>query len=377
MEEMLKYPIGQQNFKNLRKEGCIYVDKTGYIEKLLTSGNRYYFLGRPRRFGKSLFLSTLEFFFKGEKDLFHGLKVESFDWDWQPYPVLRIDLNTDRFDEPERLELVLDTLFRDWEKEYEVEVRTSDLSQRFKSIIKAAHEKTGRQVVVLVDEYDKPLVSNLNKGKNFEHYRLRLASLYSNFKSSAEHLRLVFLTGVSRFSKLSVFSDLNNINDISLDDAFADICGITEEEMMTRLKPGLIRLSEINGVSFDQICDQLKRNYDGYKFAILGSDIYNPWSLLCALSKGRIDNYWNETGKPSVVAESLKRMNVDLESTFDSYCTADDLRGLDLLSPDPRALLYQAGYLTIKSYNSKIRRFHLGIPNEEVKSCLGIQNLYM
>ncbi len=369
-EASLKYPIGQQNFKNLREAGCVYIDKTGYIEKIINSGHQYYFLARPRRFGKSLFLSTLEYFFKGERRLFNGLRIDAANWNWEAYPVLRMDLNTDRYDEPGHLESVLDSLFREWEKKYEVDVKDTELSQRFKAIIAAAHEKTGKQVVILVDEYDKALVNNLNKDSNFEHYRVRLASVYSNFKSSAEHIRLVFLTGVSRFSKLSVFSDLNNLNDVTFDDAFADICGITEGEMLSTLHSGITGMAEKNHLSFEQVCRQLKRNYDGYRFALEGSEIYNPWSLLSALSKGRISNYWNDTGTPSIVAESLKRMNVDLEKTFDSYCTEDDLKGLDLLSPDPRALLYQAGYLTIKGYNKKIRRFRLGIPNEEVKTGL-------
>ncbi|MDE6770904.1 MAG: ATP-binding protein [Muribaculaceae bacterium] len=370
MADILKYPIGQQNFKNLRDANCIYIDKTGYIEKIINSGDQYYFLARPRRFGKSLFLSALEYFFKGYRELFKGLRIDAAKWNWESYPVLRMDLNTNRYDEPDRLESVLDNLFREWENKYEVEVMDTEPSQRFRTIIKAAHEMTGKQVVILVDEYDKPLVGNLNKNENFEHYRVRLASLYSNFKSSAEHIRLVFLTGVSRFSKLSVFSDLNNLNDISFDEAFSDICGITEQEMLSTLRSGILGLAEHNHISFENACRQLKRNYDGYRFSINGSDIYNPWSLLSALSKGRISNYWNDTGKPSIVAESLKRMNVDLERTFDSYCTEDDLKGLDLLSPDPRALLYQAGYLTIKNYNKKIKRIRLGIPNEEVKTGL-------
>ncbi len=370
MAEMLKYGIGQQNFKILRESGCVYIDKTSYIEQIINSGTQYYFLARPRRFGKSLFLSTLEYFFKGERDLFKGLAIQSADWDWEAYPVLRMDLNTNRYEGPGHLEAVLDNLFHNWEMKYDVDVRDTDLSQRFKTIIEAAHVKTGKQVVILIDEYDKPLVSNLNKDKDFEHYQVRLASVYSNLKSSAEHIRLVFLTGVSRFSKLSVFSDLNNLDDVSFDDEYADICGITEQEMHSVLHNGIAGFAEKNGISFEQACRQLKRNYDGYRFALNGSDIYNPWSLLSALSKGKISNYWNDTGKPSIVAESLKRMDVDLEKTLDSYCTEDDLKGLDLLSPDPRALLYQAGYLTIKSYNQKIKRFRLGIPNDEIKTGL-------
>ncbi|MDE5996664.1 MAG: AAA family ATPase, partial [Muribaculaceae bacterium] len=213
-EKKEKYAIGDQDFKSLREGGYLYIDKTVYIKKIL-DGSKYYFLARPRRFGKSLFLSTLRYFFEGRRELFKGLYIDSTDWDWEPYPVLHLDLNRNKFEEKDILDGVLDSLFKGWEVKYGVTDIAEQLSSRFENIIKAAHEKTGKQVVILVDEYDKPLVGNLNKADNFEHYRTKLASLYSNFKSSAEHIRLVFLTGVSRFSKLSVFSDLNNLNDIT------------------------------------------------------------------------------------------------------------------------------------------------------------------
>ncbi|MDE5814652.1 MAG: AAA family ATPase, partial [Muribaculaceae bacterium] len=235
MENEVYYPIGQQNFRQLRKDGFLYVDKTQYISKIISSKNSYYFLARPRRFGKSLFLSTLQYFFEGQRDLFKDLYIDSIDWEWNKYPVLRLDLNVEKYAEPGMLDSVLDNYFKVWEKQYGVDFIAETLSARFANIIKAAHESTGLGVVVLVDEYDKPLVGNLNNDENFEHYRAKLASVYSNFKSSAEHLRLVFLTGVSRFSKLSVFSDLNNLRDITFSDDFADICGITEQELRPHL----------------------------------------------------------------------------------------------------------------------------------------------
>ncbi|MDE5875865.1 MAG: ATP-binding protein, partial [Muribaculaceae bacterium] len=214
---------------------------------------------------------------------------------------------------------------------------------------------------------DKPLVGNLNKSENFEHYRTRLASLYSNFKSSAEHIRLVFLTGVSRFSKLSVFSDLNNIVDTTFDNRFADICGITSDELLNNFQEGIEKLSEKEKISFSQAIDLLKSHYDGYRFTEEGSDIYNPWSLLNAMDRSKIEYFWNDTGMPTIVAESLKRINADLEEAFDTYCSQDELKGLDLLNPDPTALLYQTGYLTIKDYDRLSGEYHLGIPNKEVK----------
>ncbi|MDE7414439.1 MAG: ATP-binding protein, partial [Muribaculaceae bacterium] len=298
------------------------------------------------------------------------LYIDSTDWGWEEYPVLRLDLNTDRYDEKGKLEVVLESLFSEWERSYGVVTIHQDYGQRFREIIKAAHEKTGRKVVILVDEYDKPLVGNLNKKDNFDHYRAKLASLYSNFKSSAEHIRLVFLTGVSRFSKLSVFSDLNNINDITFSNAYADICGITEDELRSYFKDGISKLAEKRHINYDGALRMLKRNYDGYRFAAEGSEIYNPWSLLNAMEKSEIENYWNDTGLPTIVAESLKRIDADLEETFNSYCESSDLKGLDLLNPEPTALLYQTGYLTIKKYLRRLNQYQLGIPNNEVKKGL-------
>lgn len=361
------YAIGQQDFKILREGNAPYVDKTMYVEKIVKSNSLYYFLARPRRFGKSLFLSTLRYFFEGKRELFKGLYIDSCNWDWDAYPVLRLDLNTNRYNEMGLLDGVLDNLFIKWEEKYEVKTTSGSLSERFQNIIEAAHEKTGKQVVILVDEYDKPLVGNLNKSKHFEHYREKLASIYSNFKSSAEHLKLVFITGVSRFSKLSVFSDLNNLRDITFENEFADICGITEKELLETLHPGIETLAYKNHISYDEACYELKKHYDGYRFTPTGSDIYNPWSLFNCLQSCQIENFWNHTGKPTIVAESLKRVNADLEKTFDSYSSMEELKGLDLLSPNPKALLYQSGYLTIKSYNERLKRVKLGIPNEEVK----------
>lgn len=360
------YPIGQQDFKILRSGHSIYVDKTMYIEKLLRQESRYYFLARPRRFGKSLFLSTLRYFFEGERDLFRGLYIDKTAWEWEKYPVLYLDLNTDRYADPGQLEPVLESLFCKWEKRYDVHNDYKDYSQRFKAIIEGAYLKTGRGVVILVDEYDKPLVGNINRDDHFEHYRAKLASLYSNLKSSAEYIKLVFLTGVSRFSKLSVFSDLNNLSDISFEEDFADICGITECELHAYFQKGIALLAEKNGIDSQEAVRLLKRNYDGYRFAPGGSDIYNPWSLLNCLQYNRIGNFWNMTGMPTLIAETLKNLDVDLESVLNTECEPSTLLGLDLCSPDPVALLYQTGYLTIKNYNREVDLLTLGVPNKEV-----------
>ena len=365
MKAAVKYPIGQQDFKTLRELGYIYVDKTGFIEPLV-NGGQYYFLARPRRFGKSLFLSVLKYFFEGDRALFKGLYADTMEWDWKPYPVLRMDLSTDRFTEPDRLNVALDDIFTQWEDKYEVKYKSDHLSVRFRNIIKSAFEKTGQRVVILVDEYDHPLVGNLNDEGNFKHYREALSGLYSNFKSCADYIRLVFLTGVSRFSKLSIFSDLNNLKDITFTDEFSDICGITEKELKQNFQSGIEFISKKNSFSYEKTCSVIKENYDGYRFAITGSDIYNPWSVLNAMNDGRIQNYWNHTGMPTIIAEALKKIDADLEDVFNTHCDIDTLSGLDLQSMDPLALLCQTGYLTIKNYDSSTGLFTLGIPNKEV-----------
>ena len=370
MEDKYRYPIGQQDFKTLREGNALYIDKTEFIEKIVKSNSKYYFLARPRRFGKSLFLSTLRYFFEGRRELFKGLYIDSTDWNWEPYPVLNLDLNRNKFDEKGILDGVLENLFRGWEAKYGVTDIADQISSRFENIIRAAHEKTGKQVVILVDEYDKPLVGNLNKDDNFEHYRASLASIYSNFKSSAEHIRLVFLTGVSRFSKLSVFSDLNNLKDISFSEEFADICGITEKELLEHFQSGIARLAHEYGFTYEEACRKLKKNYDGYRFARKGSDIYNPWSVLNAMDEARIGTFWIATGASSVIAAALRGADVDVEKILNARWKIDRLAGLDIRNADPTALLYQTGYLTISSYDVRNDTVRLKVPNEEVKEGL-------
>ena len=369
-EKKVKYAIGDQDFRSLREGECLYIDKTLYIDRIINSGTKYYFLARPRRFGKSLFLSTLRYFFEGRRELFKGLYIDSTDWDWEPYPVLYIDLNTDKFDEQGILDGVLNNLFLKWEEQYGIQQKADNLSTRFRNIIEAAHEKTGRQVVILVDEYDKPLSGNLRKSENFEHYRIKLASIYSNLKSSAEHIRLVFLTGISRFSKLSVFSDLNNLSDISFSDEFADICGITERELLDNFQTGISRLAERYRISYEEMRGRLKKDYDGYRFAPEGSDIYNPWSILRAMKELRLGDYWADTGAPTIIADALRNADVDLERILTARWRLRRLAGLDLLNADPTALLYQTGYLTMSEYDLNSDTVRLKVPNEEVTKAL-------
>ena len=367
MEKTVIYGVGEQSFEVMRERGCLYVDKTRFIEKITVSGGQYYFLGRPRRFGKSLFLSTLKCFFQGRRELFKGLYADTMDWDWKPRPVLYIDLNIEKYQRDTDLKEVVESMLRGWEKEYDVIPLSNNISVRFKEIIEAAYKKTGERVVILVDEYDKPLVSNLHNNRMFEYYRDELASLYSNFKSSAEYIRMVFLTGVSRFAHLSVFSGLNNIRDISFSDQFNDICGISEEELIQNFKEGIHELAEKYGKSDSDIRTELKSRYDGYRFSANGKDIYNPYSIVNVMEEKEFRNYWMHSGQATLLMQQLKRFNVDLEEIMHAKCSLNALVGLDLDNPRPLALLYQTGYLTIKDHNPRRDIYTLGIPNREVE----------
>ena len=373
------YAIGEQDFRSLRESNSVYVDKTHYLQKIADSHSKYYFMARPRRFGKSLFLSTLYYFFRGDRNLFQGLYIDSITRDWQPYPVLYLDLNAQGYEkqdikgniaDTDKLDLLLEYVLDKWEKMYDVERTMNDPVSRFRKVIETAHEKTGRQVVILVDEYDKPLVHNLDNDDEFEYFRSKLSDLYANFKTCAEHIRLVFMTGVSRFSKLSVFSALNNLKDITFADEFADLCGITEEELLTYFQPGIKALSNKMGWTNEETIDELRRNYDGYRFSKAGKDVYNPWSVLNAMEFSEIEGYWDLTGFPTLIARSLKKLDINLEAYLNQRCDQKTLLGFDLLNADPLPLLYQTGYLTIKGYDPRSRLYTLGIPNQEVKEGL-------
>ena len=366
MEKTVIYGVGEQSFEVMRERGCLYVDKTRFIEKITRSGGQYYFLGRPRRFGKSLFLSTLKCFFQGRRELFKGLYADTMDWDWKPRPVLYLDLNIEKYQRDTDLKQVVESMLRTWEKEYGVIPLSDNISVRFKEIIEAAYKKTGERVVILVDEYDKPLVSNLTNNGMFEYYRDELASLYSNFKSSAEYIRMVFLTGVSRFAHLSVFSGLNNIDDISFDDQYSSICGISEKELHSDFETGINVLANKYGLTSQEIKRELKERYDGYRFSANGEDIYNPYSIINVMNKEEFRNYWIQSGQASLLVKQLKRCDTDLESLLNAECEVESLAGLDLEDPNPVALFYQTGYLTIKKYNLDFGLVSLGLPNKEV-----------
>ena len=367
MTETVRYPIGQQSFEMIRKGGWLYVDKTRFIEKII-SYNQYCFLGRPRRFGKSLFLNTLECFFEGKRHLFKGLYIDTVDWDWEPYPVLKLDLNTEKYKTPEALDSIVENMLIQWERKYGIIPDVDNHPARFGNIIRTAYEKTGKSVVILVDEYDKPLVNNLHDGKNFEYCRDRLSALYSNFKSGADYIRLVFLTGVSRFAHLNVFSDLNNIQDISFDEDFADICGITDSELRANFPIGIEALAAKYGIDPEQTVARLKTYYDGYRFTEKETYVYNPYSLLNVMQKRKFDTYWIASGTPTLLMEEMKRFDVDLQSLLNTRCSKSALYGLDLDSASPIALFFQTGYLTVKDFDPDTEIYTLGLPNEEVEA---------
>lgn len=364
---MKKYPIGIQNFEKLRKEGYAYVDKTSLIYNLVDSGN-YYFLSRPRRFGKSLLISTLEAYFEGKKDLFDGLAITGLEKEWQCYPVFHLDLNTQKYDTADSLTELLEESVVGWESEYGRNAAEVGLERRFAGVIRRAHEKTGVRAVILVDEYDKPLLQTIGNDSLQESYRKILKAFYGSLKSEDAHIRFAMLTGVTKFGKVSVFSDLNNLMDISMDERYADICGISESELLRDFDEDIRRLGEANGQSYEEACGQLKENYDGYHFnPWTPYGIYNPFSVLNAFAKGRYGSYWFETGTPTYLVELLKRHKYDLYKMAHEKTTSKILDSIDPASTNPIPVIYQSGYLTIKNYIPEPKIFELGFPNREVE----------
>ena len=360
------YPIGIQSFEEIRKGGYCYVDKTGLVYRLVKTG-KYYFLSRPRRFGKSLLISTLEAYFLGKKELFNGLEMEELEKDWTTYPVLHLDLNAQKYDSPDMLYSILNDALCKWEELYGAKASETTLSLRFQGIIRRAAEQTGRNVAVLVDEYDKPMLQAIGNETLINDYRNTLKAFYGALKSMDKYIRFALLTGVTKFSKVSVFSDLNNLRDISLSNLFANLCGITENELYTNLGEDIRLLAAQNGQTEEATRQELKRWYDGYHFAENTEDIYNPFSLLSTLAEMKFGSYWFETGTPTFLVELLKLSHYNLQRLTEEMATADSLSGIDTMYNDPVPILYQSGYLTIKEYDRRFRTYTLGFPNQEVE----------
>lgn len=369
----MKYPIGIQNFEDLRRNGYKYVDKTNFVYKLADEG-KYYFLSRPRRFGKSLFLSTLEAYFQGKKELFEGLAIYDLETEWKKYPIFHIDLNTANFREKDSLYNVLNDYLTGWEDKYGTRDSEVTLALRFKGVIARAAEKDGCGVVILIDEYDKPILQTLRDPELQAEHRAQLKAFYSVLKTQDRYIKFAFLTGVTKFGKISVFSDLNLI-DISMDYRYVNICGTTEEELKSYFKDGISELASANGDSESETIDKLRMRYGGYHFEKNSEGIYNPFSVLNTLAKHRYKNYWFETGTPTFLIGLLKEHGSRFPDLSKEQVSAIVMSSMDSASTNLIPVIYQTGYLTIKGYDERFKKYRLGFPNKEVEE--GFLNLLL
>ena len=364
------YPLGLQTFERIRKEDKLYIDKTEYVYRLTHTSGTYFFLRRPRRFGKSLFLTTLQSYFEGKKDLFKGLAIEKLEKEWTEYPVLHFDLSGGKHMDKQQLERYLAFILETEEKKWGVTQPQIDANNRLTELINTAYEKSGRQVVVLIDEYDSPMLDVAHEQEQLDALRNIMRNFFSPLKYSEAKLRFVFLTGITKFSQLSIFSELNNISNISMKDDYAGICGITETELLDDMQDGIAGLAQANELTPQQVVAKLKENYDGYHFSAHSPGVFNPFSLLSSLANKDFDSYWFASGTPTYLVNMLQRFNVQpaslqrmcaKSSAFDSPTET-----MKTITP----LLYQSGYLTIKKYDPIFKEYTLGIPNKEVRDGL-------
>lgn len=367
----MKYPIGIQDFEDLQRNGYAYVDKTNFVYKLADEG-KYYFLSRPRRFGKSLFLSTLEAYFQGKKELFEGLAIYDLETEWKKYPIFHIDLNTANFREKDSLYTVLNDYLTTWESKYGARESEATLALRFKGVIARAAEKEGCGVVILIDEYDKPILQTLRDPELQAEHRAQLKAFYSVLKTQDRYIKFAFLTGVTKFGKVSVFSDLNNLTDISMDHRYISICGITEKELLTNFKEGIGELAEANGDTEEATIAKLKARYDGYHFEENTVGIYNPFSVLNTLAKSRYDDYWFKANTHTFLFDILKKHDYCITEFSKAQIKANMMNNVD---SNPFLVIYLSGYLTIKSYDERFKNYQLGFPNKEVEE--GILNILL
>ena len=365
----MKYPIGIQDFEDLQRNGYAYVDKTNFVYKLADEG-KYYFLSRPRRFGKSLFLSTLEAYFQGKKELFKGLAIYDLETEWKKYPIFHIDLNTANFREKDSLYTVLNDYLTSWEDKYGARESEATLALRFKGVIARAAEKEGCGVVILIDEYDKPILQTLRDPELQAEHRAQLKAFYSVLKTQDRYIKFAFLTGVTKFGKVSVFSDLNNLTDISMDHRYISICGMTEKELLTNFKEGINELAEANGDTEEATIAKLKARYDGYHFEENTVGIYNPFSVLNTLANSRYDDYWFKADTHPFLIDILKKHDYFITDLSKAQVKANMMNNVDT---NPIPVIYQGGYLTIKSYDERFKNYQLGFPNKEVEN--GILNI--
>lgn len=364
----MKYPIGIQDFEDLQRNGYAYVDKTNFVYKLADEG-KYYFLSRPRRFGKSLFLSTLEAYFQGKKELFEGLAIYDLETDWKKYPIFHIDLNTANFREKDSLYTVLNDYLTTWESKYGARESEATLALRFKGVIARAAEKEGCGVVILIDEYDKPILQTLRDPELQAEHRAQLKAFYSVLKTQDRYIKFAFLTGVTKFGKVSVFSDLNNLTDISMDHRYISICGMTEKELLTNFKEGINELASANEDNETETIDKLRMRYAGYYFEENSEEIYNPFSVLNTLANSRYDDYWFKADTHTFLIDILKKHDYCITDLNKAQVKANMMNNVDF---NPIPVIFQSGYLTIKSYDERFKNYQLGIPNKEVEE--GILN---
>jgi len=360
------YPIGIQNFEKIRKDGYFYIDKTALIYQMVKTGS-YYFLSRPRRFGKSLLISTLEAYFLGKKELFEGLAMEKLEKDWITYPIFHIDLNTEKYDTRESLDSILNFTLEKWEQQYGTAPSETTFALRFRGLIERAYEQTGQRVVILIDEYDKPMLQAIGNEELQKEFRNTMKAFYSVLKTMDGCIQFAFLTGVTKFGKVSVFSDLNNLDDISMRKQYVDICGVSEKELHDNLEIELHELADAKELTYGELCNRLREYYDGYHFTYNSIGIYNPFSLLNTFKYREFGSYWFETGTPTYLVELLKKHHYDLERMAHEETSAAVLNSIDSTSDNPIPVIYQSGYLTIKEYDRDFQIYTLAYPNKEVR----------
>lgn len=373
----MKYPIGIQSFDRIREDGYVYVDKTALVYDLVTNG-KVYFLSRPRRFGKSLLVSTLDCYFRGQKELFEGLAIAELEKDWAEYPVFRIDFNGGDYTQPGELENTIEDYLQSWEREYGKDDSEQTVGFRFQGVLRRAYQRTGRRAVILVDEYDKPILDVLDTNayayndagdKILLEYRHRdiLKSFYSTFKSADRDLQFVLLTGVTKFSQVSVFSGFNQPNDISMDNRYEALCGITEQELTDNFSASIATLADKEKVTIKEMKDALRRHYDGYHFGTTMTDIYNPFSILNAFAKLEIRDYWFASGTPTYLIRLLSHNNEQINELAGRYYDPAFFVDYKADVERPLPMIYQSGYLTIKGYDREMGEYLLDFPNNEVR----------
>jgi len=366
MQELKRFPIGVQDFERLRNDGKYYVDKTDLVYKM-THTDDYYFLSRPRRFGKSLLVSTLKCYFEGRKDLFTGLAIEKLETEWKKYPVLHISFAINKYVTVKDLDDTMQDILSIWEKEFDIEItKDTAYGTRFAKILRAAYAKTGMQPVVLVDEYDAPLLDSMDNPELQNTLKQEMRKFFSPLKDLGGIIRFVFLTGISKFSQLSIFSELNNLKVITMNDDYAAICGITENELFTQMKPEIQALAEKQKLTYEQACEALKAQYDGYHFSENSPDVYNPFSLINALADKSLSNYWFATGTPTILTKLISKYDMDPKDFDEGFAATQEMFDAPTeTATNPIPMLYQSGYITIKDYDGGF--YTLQFPNNEVR----------